>query len=69
MPYQPIRGGTIYNRKLAAARSRSRKIRQIIKLLNETGGDRGTINQALTAITLLTTEIDDVLEDLTDFDD
>ena len=69
MPYRPIRGGTIYNRKLARAASINGQIREIIAKLIEGGIDRTQLYQYLTAITLNTVRLDDILADLQQFDE
>lgn len=69
MPYKPIRGGSIYNRKLAALTAHNRHVRQIIQTIIETGATREQLNQYLVAITLISTKIDDLVADLRDFDD
>jgi len=68
VPYQPIRHGTIYNRKLAAAADTNRKIRKLIATIIEGGIDHTTLYQTLSAITLLTVNQDDILTDLNQFD-
>ena len=69
MPYKPVRGGTIYNRKLAALNSHNRRIRQLIQKTVETGANREEIQQTLLAITLITTSADDLVDDLRAFDE
>lgn len=69
MPYKPIRGGTIYNRKLAALASHNRRIRQLIQKLVETGASREEIQQTLLAIALITTNADEIVADLSAFDE
>ncbi len=69
MPYKPIRGGTIYNRKLATLASHNRKIREIIQLTLQKGATREEVQQAFLAITLITTHSDETVDDLHAFDD
>lgn len=69
MPYKPIRGGTIYNRKLAALTSNNRKIRTIIQTTIQKGATREEVQQAFLAITLITTHSDETVDDLHAFDD
>ena len=68
MPYKPIRGGTIYNRKLAALSSHNRQIRNIVQTTLQKGASHAEIQQAFLAITLITTQADDTVEDLRTFD-
>lgn len=68
MPYKPIRGGTIYNQKLARAASINRQIRDIITKLVEGGTEPAKLYQLLAAITLNTVRLDDILTDLQQFD-
>lgn len=69
MPYRPIKGGTIYSQKLARAASTNRQIREIIARLTEGGIEPAKLYQSLTAIALLTVRSDDVLTDLSAFDE
>lgn len=69
MPYQPKRGATRYNQHLSRGRRHSRKIRDLIQQLIETGGNTSTLYLTLNAITLLTVAIDDTLTDLEAFDE
>lgn len=68
MPYQPKRGGTIYNRKVAAIAAFNRQIRDVIEQITEGGITNAQLYQYLTAIALITVRSDDVLRDLEDFD-
>jgi len=68
MPYKPIRGGTIYNQKLARAASINRQIRELIAKIVEGGIEPAKLYQLLTAITLNTVRLDDILTDLHEFD-
>lgn len=69
MPYRPIRSGTIYNRKIAKAASINSQIREIIAKLIEGGINHTELYQYLTAITLNTVRLDDILTDLQQFDE
>ena len=69
MPYRPIRGGTIYNQKLAQAAAINRQTRAIITQIVEGGTEPAKLYQLLTALTLNTVRIDDLLTDLQQFDE
>lgn len=69
MPYKRLRGGTIYNQKLANAAAILRQIRQLIAKLTEGDINHAQLYQYLTAITLNTTRLDDILADLAAYDD
>ena len=69
MPYKPIIGGTIYNQKIAKAAAVNRQIREIITKLIEGGIETSQLYQYLTAITLNTVRLDDILADLQQFDE
>lgn len=69
MPYKPIRHGTIYNQKLAAAASINNQTRRLIAAITEGEINHARLYQHLTAITLNTVRLDDILTDLHQFDE
>jgi len=68
MPYQPQVGGYKYREIIARGRSATRKQRQLIADIVERGPSQAELFQMLTAVTLLTSTIDDVLEDLSSYE-
>ena len=68
MGYKPIIGGTKYNEKIAKAKGHNRKVRSLVERITEGNITQAELYQYLTAITLITVQSDDVLDDLADFD-
>jgi hypothetical protein len=68
MPYKPLIGGSIYNGKIAKAKSINSQVRGVIEKITEGNISQAELYQYLTAITLLTVRSDDVLSDLSNFD-
>lgn len=68
MPYRPKRGGTKYTALLARGRQLTRKQRSILQRIIEQGPTPGELFQMLTALALLTSYIDDLLDDLSTYD-
>lgn len=64
MPYQPIVGGYRYRQHIAAGHQATRKIRRIVESALDEGTDLAALYMKIAAITLLTTRIDEILNDL-----
>ena len=69
MPYQPKRGGTKYRQLIARGRTLTRRQRSILERIIEQGPTQAELFQLLTAMALLTSQIDEVLEDLAQYDE
>lgn len=69
MPKKPQLNGYIYRRRIGSARSNVRKQQMILRRIIETGPDRASLYQLISAISVLAFEINEDLEGLlTDFD-
>lgn len=68
MPYKPLINGSIYNGKIAKAKSINSQVRNVIEKITQGDITQAELYQYLTAITLLTVRSDDVLSDLSNFD-
>lgn len=68
MPYRPKIGGSKYNGIIARGHEAARRQRRLIADIVENGPSQAELFQMLTAVALLTSTIDDVLNDLSAYD-
>lgn len=67
MPYQRIVGGYRYRQHIAAGHQAAAKIRRVVESALDDRTDLAALYMKIAAITLLTTRIDDILNDLADY--
>jgi len=64
MGYKPRHGGYKHRNLIARGKSATKKQRTIIQRIIESGPTREELYQLLTALALITSQIDDTLDDL-----